>query len=178
MTYVASSRPPSPDRATVARTIRDLVLGVVERRTPVGVSVVVEGAPGIGKTFLAGQILDSIAPHRAQVLRAAGEEGRRNDPFVLVEQILGTVPGGQDPGDAAFDFVDELSSSGPVVLGVDDAHQLDGASLTVLRRLVWASRNLPLAVLISMRPSTFPGSSRARWRSRRRCGSGCHRWAG
>jgi hypothetical protein len=88
------------------------------------------------------------------VLRAAGEEVRRNDPFVLVEQILGTVPGGQDPGDAAFDFVDELSSSGPVVLGVDDAHQLDGASLTVLRRAGLGEPEPSPGRLISMRQHT------------------------
>jgi KaiC/GvpD/RAD55 family RecA-like ATPase len=40
------------DRTAVERTARDLVLGVVEQRTPTGVSVAVQGAPGIGKTFL------------------------------------------------------------------------------------------------------------------------------
>ncbi len=34
------------------RTVVDLVLAVVRRRTPPGVSVVVEGAAGLGKTFL------------------------------------------------------------------------------------------------------------------------------
>ena len=34
----------------------------------------------------------------------------------------------------------------------DDAHYLDAATLTLLRRLVWASRSLPLAVVITTRP--------------------------
>ena len=59
---------------------------------------------------------------------------------------------GADPGEAAFDHVDELCADGPVVLCVDDAHYLDAASLTLLRRLAWASQSLPLALLISTRP--------------------------
>ena len=59
-----------------------------------------------------------------------------------------------DPSDIAFDRVDGLCAVGPVVLWMDDAHNADAASLTVLRRLVWASRNLPLVVVITARP--FP----------------------
>ena len=81
VTDVTSNRSLPSDRAAVERTAHDLVLGVVRRRTPTGVSVVIEGAPGIGKTFLARQILDSVPPGAATVLRVAGEPGRRNDPF-------------------------------------------------------------------------------------------------
>ena len=59
---------------------------------------------------------------------------------------------GGDPGAAAFDRVDELCADGPVVLWADDAHNLDAATLTLLRRLVWASQSLPLAVLVTTRP--------------------------
>ena len=38
------------------------------------------------------------------------------------------------------------------MLWVDDAHHLDAASLTLLRRLAWASRDLPLVLLVSTRP--------------------------
>ena len=62
------------------------------------------------------------------------------------------MPGGGDPGEAAFDRVDELCSDGPVVLCADDAYNLDAATLTLIRRLVWASRSLPLAVLVNTRP--------------------------
>lgn len=63
------------------------------------------------------------------------------------------LPAGRDPGEAAFDRVDELCADGPVVLCADDAHYLDAASLTLLRRLAWASQGLPLALLINTRPS-------------------------
>jgi DNA-binding CsgD family transcriptional regulator len=55
--------------------------------------------------------------------------------------------------DAAFDRVDELCATGPVVLWADDAQFLDAATLSLLRRLVWASRSLPLVVLITTRPA-------------------------
>jgi DNA-binding CsgD family transcriptional regulator len=136
----------------VERTARELILGMIQRRTPPGVSLVIEGGAGVGKTFLAREILDSVASGQAKVLRVAGQQGRRNDPFTVAKQLLGDVPPDTDPADAAFDRVDELCADGPVVLHADDAHHLDAASLTLLRRLVWASRNLPLAVLVTTRP--------------------------
>ena len=132
----------------------DLVLGVTQRRAATGVSIVIEGPPGIGKTFLAGQILASVPPGEASILRVAGDHRSRNDPFAGLAELLGEVPDGEDPGEAAFARIDELCAAGPVVVYADDAHHLDAASLTLLRRLVWASRSLPLAVLVSARP--FP----------------------
>ena len=134
--------------------MREIVLGVVERGAPTGVSIVLEGAPGVGKTFLGEQVTGLVLPGPAKVVSLAGEQGRRNDPFAGAAPLLGNRPTGADPGEAAFDRVDELCADGPVVLWADDAHNLDGATLALLRRLVWASRNLPLAVLISTRP--FP----------------------
>jgi DNA-binding CsgD family transcriptional regulator len=149
----ASNRSVPSDRAAVARTAHDRVLAVVQGRRAAGVSVVIEGAAGIGKTFLVQEILASVTPGDAKVLRVAGEQGRRNDPFAVAGQLLAGPADGGDPGEAAFDHVDELCADGPVVLWVDDAHYLDAASLTLLRRLAWASQSLPLALLISTRPA-------------------------
>jgi DNA-binding CsgD family transcriptional regulator len=152
VTDVASDRSPPADRVTVERAVHDLVLAVVDRRTPPGTSVVVQGAPGIGKTFLTQAVTEAVPPGAATVVRLAGEPGRRHDPFAGAGPLLADTPAGSDPGDAAFDHVDELCAEGPVVLCADDAHHLDAATLTLLRRLVWASRSLPLAVLITARP--------------------------
>lgn len=152
MRDLAGDRPPPSDRAAVERTAQELIGGMIRQRTPTGVSVVIEGAPGIGKTFLGRDILASVAPGQAKVLRVAGQQGRRNDPFTVASQLLGDPTGAADPAEAAFDHVDELCADGPVVLCADDAHYLDAASLTLLRRLVWASRSLPLAVLVTTRP--------------------------
>jgi DNA-binding CsgD family transcriptional regulator len=150
----AGDQSPARDRVAVARAVSDLVLGVTQRRAVTGVSVVIEGPPGIGKTFLVRQILDSVSPGEARILPVAGDHSRRNDPFAGVAGLLGAVPDGEDPGEAALARVDELCAAGPVVVYADDVHHLDAASLTLLRRLVWASRSLPLVVLISARP--FP----------------------
>jgi DNA-binding CsgD family transcriptional regulator len=148
-----AGRPLPSDRGAVARAAHDLVSEVIQQHTPAGASVVIEGAPGIGKSFLAGEILDSVPSGAAKVLRGAGTLGRRNDPFAIAGQLLGTTSPPGDPGEAAFDRIDQLCADGPVVLWVDDAHNLDAGSLTLLRRLVWASRSLPLAVLVTTRPS-------------------------
>jgi DNA-binding CsgD family transcriptional regulator len=137
------------DRTAVLRTVRDLVLDVTRRRTPTGVSVVIEGPPGIGKTFLVREILAGVGPGEAKILRMAGDHRRRNDPYAGFAELVGEVADGEDPGEAAFARVDELCAAGPVVVCADDAHHLDAASLTLLRRLVWASRSLPLVLLIN-----------------------------
>jgi DNA-binding CsgD family transcriptional regulator len=137
----------------VARIVHDLVLTVVQGQAPTGVSVVIEGAPGIGKTFLVRDILAAVPAGAAKILHVAGEQARRNEPFAVAGQLLADLPAGRDPGEAAFDHVDELCADGPVVLCADDAHYLDAASLTLLRRLAWASQSLPLALLINTRPS-------------------------
>ena len=75
MADVTSTRSLPSDRAAVERTTQELVLDVARRRTPTGISIVIEGAPGIGKTFLARRILDSVPPGEAKVLIVAGEPG-------------------------------------------------------------------------------------------------------
>src|SRR5215470_6475749 len=152
VTEVASSRTYGSDRATVERTVRDLVLAVTGQRVPTGTSIVLEGAPGIGKTFLVRKVVAAIAPGAASIRHVAGQPGRRNDPFAAAGALLADGHGEGNPGDAAFDRIDELCAGGPVVLWVDDAHHLDAASLTLLRRLAWASRSLPLVLLVSTRP--------------------------
>jgi DNA-binding CsgD family transcriptional regulator len=141
-----------PDRAVVDRIVHGLVLEMVEHRSPTGISIVLEGAPGIGKTFLARKVLGSIRPGTATVISVAGESGRRNDPFAGAAPLLHGLASDGDLADAAFDRVDGLCAAGPVVLCADDAHNLDAPTLALLRRLVWASRDLPLAVLVNTRP--------------------------
>ena len=92
----------------------------------------------------------------AAALRAVGDHRRRNEPFAVLGQLTGPVPAGEDPAEVVFDRVDERCAAGPLVAWVDDAHNADAASLAGLRRLVWASRSLPLTVVLSARPFPVP----------------------
>ena len=140
------------DRATVEQTAYDLVHDAVGRGTPPGTSLVIEGAAGIGKTYLARRILDSLPPDAARAIYLAAEPGRRHQPLAAAEALLDGTPAAAGAVNVAFDKIDELCANGPVVLGADDAHYLDAATVTLLRRLVWASGSLPLVVLITSRP--------------------------
>ena len=149
--------PVATDRQAVEDSLRELISAVSQRRNPGGASAFVDGPPGIGKSFLIREILNSAGSEPGSgltVLRAAADHRRRNEPFATIEQLTGPAPEGSDPSDAAFDRIDLLCGAGPVLAWVDDAQHCDAASLTVLRRLVWASRDLPLVVLITARP--FP----------------------
>jgi DNA-binding CsgD family transcriptional regulator len=144
------------DRGGVEQAAHDVVLEVVRRGTPPGISLVIEGAAGIGKTFLARKIMDSVPSDAAQKMFLAAEPGRRHEPYAPLATAGILLTGHPDPAgaaDTAFDRVDELCAAGPLILGVDDAQFLDAATLTLLRRLVWASRSLPLVVLITTRPA-------------------------
>jgi DNA-binding CsgD family transcriptional regulator len=144
------------DRASVEQTALDLVDAAVLRGTAPGISLVIEGAAGIGKTFLARKIMGSVPSGAAQKICLAAEPGRRHEPFAPLKAAGLLLTGHPDPAEAAgaaFDRVDELCAAGPVVLSADDAHFLDAATLSLLRRLVWASRSLPLVVLITTRPA-------------------------
>jgi DNA-binding CsgD family transcriptional regulator len=143
------------DRASVEQTAQELVDDAVRRGTPPGTSLVIEGTAGIGKTFLARRILDSLPPNAAKTVYLAAEPGRRHEPLAAARALLDGTPAAAGASNAAFDKIDELCANGPVVLCADDAHDLDAATLTLLRRLVWASRSLPLVVLITTRPHPF-----------------------
>jgi hypothetical protein len=110
------------DRAAAERAVHKLVLDVAGRAALTGVSIVVQGAPGIGKTFLAHKLLGSVPNGAAKVVSVVGEQGRRNDPFAGAAPLLEGLAGGADPSDAAFDRVDELCADGPVVLRVAVSH--------------------------------------------------------
>jgi DNA-binding CsgD family transcriptional regulator len=143
----------STDRTSTEQTAHEVVLDTVRRGIPPGASLVIEGAAGIGKTFLARKILASLPPGAARVIYLTAEQGRRHDPLAAAGALVTDNPDPAAAADSAFDRVDELCASGPVVLWADDAQFLDAATLSLLRRLVWASRSLPLVVLITTRPA-------------------------
>src|SRR3954453_4131075 len=82
-------------------------------------TVVIEGAPGVGKTALVQAFLAGLDPH--SVLMASGDEGESFLSFGVLEQLLGaTEPSWTDPFAAGADLLHRLdeSAGGPTVFVV------------------------------------------------------------
>ena len=140
------------ERASVCELLRARIATALAGRT--GASICLIGPAGMGKTYLLRSVLDTGLG--AASLREVGDHRRRNEPFAVLEQLTGPVPTGEDPAETVFDRIDERCAAGPLLLWVDDAQHADAASLAGLRRLVWASRSLPLTVVLSARPYPVP----------------------
>jgi DNA-binding NarL/FixJ family response regulator len=141
------------DRAAVMEVLRSRIAAPIADRA--GTSICLIGPAGMGKSHLVRTTIEAVRDGAA-ALCAVGDHRRRNEPFAVLGQLTGPAPPGEDPADVAFDRIDELCGVGPLVVWVDDAHHADAASLAGLRRLVWASRSLPLTVVLSARPFPMP----------------------
>ena len=151
------SGPPEPgagDRELVERELRARVSAVLTGRRGPGLVATVEGPPGIGKTHLLDRLTGDAPVAGAVVRRAGGDDRHLRHGLAIAAQLLGGPPEGPHPGDCVSAQVDAWCRAGPVLLCIDDAHRLDTASIHLLRRLAWAGRDLPLALVIGLRP--FP----------------------
>jgi DNA-binding CsgD family transcriptional regulator len=93
---------------------------------------------------------DADDPLRAEIARLlAGDAGSAERP-------LGTAG---DPGlqfrvvDALADLVEELALSAPVALALEDLHWADASTMLALRSLARRLTYLPVALLVTLRPS-------------------------
>jgi DNA-binding NarL/FixJ family response regulator len=113
--------------------------------------VVVAGPPGVGKTYLAREALDRARRRGATIEWAVATEAAAGIPFGPVAHLL---PRGGDASTRldllrrAADGLAERSQGGAIVLGVDDAHLLDGPSAALVHHLVLTST---VSVLLTLR---------------------------
>jgi type II secretory pathway predicted ATPase ExeA len=136
-------------RAQVTAELRELI----RPRPARGASLIVEGAPGVGKTTLVTSCVADAARSGARIISAAADEFTVRQPFASVAALLESDrPSGTDPVQTAAERIDELCSQGPVLIWIDDAQYLDSASLSVLIRLWPSTRDLPLTIILSTRP--------------------------
>jgi hypothetical protein len=94
---------------------------------PRSAGIVIFGAAGVGKTRIAREALEAVAPNGCQV-----------------RWVVGTTAGQQLPLGALASWASAPSSK-QVVLGIDDAHLLDDLSVFVLHEIV--QRNAAKLVL-------------------------------
>lgn len=114
--------------------------------------VVVAGPPGVGKTYLAREALDRARARGATIEWAVATEAAAGIPFGPVAHLLPRVGGDAstrlDLLRRAADGLAERSQGGAIVLGVDDAHLLDGPSAALVHHLVLSST---ASVLLTLR---------------------------
>lgn len=181
--------------------LRSEVLEALDRAS--GRVVVVEGAAGVGKTALLGDLADIIAAERpdATVARGACHPGRPEPflPFLEALEALGHGRGqssvqelllelapewlqlvpvvggvlsagvatatrirksGRTSDERLFSeylkVLEHLAADAPVVLVLDDLHLADAASAALLAHLGRRIRDLPLALVLAMKPP-LPG---------------------
>ncbi|PRZ41455.1 regulatory LuxR family protein [Antricoccus suffuscus] len=143
--------PEELSRNEIDHRLREILLPVINGSSRAGASVALTGPAGIGKSYLASEFVDQARSSPAQVLTAVGDPARRRKSFAVINDLVGDPPRGEDPTEFVFTRVDSMCAGGPVLVWIDDVHQVDAASLRALRRLVWAAGNLPLAVLLAAR---------------------------
>ncbi|WP_371793405.1 LuxR C-terminal-related transcriptional regulator [Streptomyces sp. NBC_01471] len=121
---------------------------------------VVTGGTGAGKSWTLREVCSELRealPDASASLRQAGAAHLADKaPYGLAKSLLGVDLASPVPADAEDRLLarlDALCATAPLVLVIDDAHEADAASLAVLNRMVAASRDLPLALLVGRRPS-------------------------
>ncbi|GLW68883.1 LuxR family transcriptional regulator [Kitasatospora phosalacinea] len=167
-------------RTTETATIDRLLDDAREGR---GGALVLRGEPGIGKSALLDHAAEQGGQRDMRVLRSSGVESESELPFAAMHLLLsgvldriGSLPGAQagalrralglQAGPATGDrflaglgvltLLSELAAEQPVLVVVDDAHQLDAESLQVL---LFAARRLgaeQVAVLLAGREGEGP----------------------
>lgn len=120
-----------------------------------GTTVLLTGAPGVGKSTTADALLQGLAPRVRRAFRVTADESGRRRPFGLIAALAGLVPEyppRPDLGDRVLAAVEEWCAGGPLVLCAEDLHHADGDSLRVLGQLVDATGDLPLTLILVRRP--------------------------
>ena len=155
----------------------DALDAVLERLPAHGSVLVLRGEPGIGKSTLLGHVRDRAITLGAKTLSAAGVEAEAELAFAALHQLLFPVVGlasrlpdpqrkaldvafgiGDDTAPdlfgvamAAFRLVVEASSSGPLVLLVDDAQWIDRSSAGVLSFIARRLETVPIVMMLAAR---------------------------
>ena len=141
--------------------------------------LLVEGAPGLGKSALIQHVVEAARSGGFRVLSASGRELERglgwgvartlfelaaddallDGPAASARVLFASEPDGRSASDVSFGIMHglfwlavRLAEPAPLLLVVDDAHWADEPSLRFLAYLAGRVRELPLALLVAARP--------------------------
>ncbi|MET9484024.1 AAA family ATPase [Streptomyces sp. NPDC006638] len=138
-------------------------------REGAGRAALVTGAPGMGKTSLIRHAQELADEAGAVVLTAVASAAERDLPLGVVSQLLaaaplppgraealtepaeGPAPVTATPADTLYRHLAYLARRAPVVLTVDDAHDIDEPSLQCLQHLIRRVGALPVLVVLGER---------------------------
>lgn len=127
-----------------------------------GGGLLIEGEAGIGKTRVLQEATRLAEAMGFRVLRAMGSELEREVPFAVLSGLLGVgLPEPVSEGvslrfvllDRIVDEVERIALEAPLLLEVEDLHWADEASLVGLHRILRRAPELPVEVLMTVRPT-------------------------
>src|SRR3954467_13809455 len=125
--------------------------------------LVIAGAPGVGKSRLARELLARVGGAGAGSGFVAATASSRDIPLAALARWTGTDAIVEPDGTAVQRAAQTLRAGGPGwVLGVDDAHLLDEVSATVLQHL--ATERAILMVLTVRSGQSAPDAVTALWK--------------
>lgn len=121
--------------------------GLVSARAGRGSAVLIEGAPGLGRTALLDQLALSAELAGALVLRAEGVAA--SAPFSLANRLLEQIDGAAVRAMPTLDTLDTLAPSGPESRLVAELSRRRAQALELAERaLVQASEQRPLVLIV------------------------------
>jgi hypothetical protein len=151
-----------------------------------GAAAVVQGEGGIGKTRLLAEITTDATEDGFRVLSGATDELSRDRPLAALIEAFGLRADSADPEraeiatllladalpfgaadisfrvtDAVVSLLERLTTEAPAVVAVEDLHWADPATLRAVRAIGAAVSDLPVVVLVTLRP--FPERPELAW---------------
>ena len=135
----------------------ELILQAVNRADLAG--AVLCGPPGVGKsTLLAAVAAESARQHGFEVIHLHANRATSTIPLFVFSSLLGRT----DAGATIERFVEvrealrEMSARRPLLLAIDDAHELDDASAVLVSQLARESTAFVLASVRAAEPAPEP----------------------